>query len=301
MVILRAIKLGPLELNVKEIFPFKIKMKINKGESIMSKKFKIIFLIAVFALLTACAKKSDDTLVVGMELQYPPFETSNEAGEPEGISVDLAYALCEYLGKEVEIQNTAWSGLIPGIQSGKIDVIISSMSVNPEREESVAFSKPYAHSSLAILANKDSGINDASDLNKEGMKIAVKVGTTGFLYATDYLQKAEVNAVDKADTAILEVAQGKSDAFIYDQMSIYRSQKEYPDTTVALLEQFQEDSEPWAMAVKLDNEELLEEINAFIDDYKAKGGFDKLAEKYLGEMKATFDELGLDFFFQPKD
>lgn len=267
----------------------------------MKKKFIFVFLILALGIITGCSKQEDDTLVVGMELQYPPFETSNAEGEPEGISVDLAYALGDYLGKEVEIQNTAYSGLIPAIQSGKIDVIISFMSVRPDREESVAFSKPYAHASLAILANKDSGIKDASDLNQEGIEVAVKVGTTGFLYATENLPKATINSVDKSDTAILEVAQGKSDAFLYDQMTIYNSQKENPDTTIALLEQFQEESEPWAMAVKLDNKELVEDINAFIDQYKEKGGFDDLADKYLGDMKATFDELGLDFFFQPRD
>lgn len=267
----------------------------------MNKKILITFLVLVLAVISGCSKKDDDTLVVGMELQYPPFETSNAAGDPEGISVDLAYALGEYLGKEVEIQNIAWSGLIPAIQSGKIDVIISSMSVNPEREESVSFSKPYAHSTLGILANKDSGVEDASDLTKDGLRVAVKVGTTGFLYATDNLPNATINTVDKADTAILEVAQGKSDVFFYDQMSIYRSQLEYPDTTIAILEPFQEDSEPWAMAVKLDNQELLDGINLFIDDYKAKGGFEDLANKYLGDMKKTFDDLGLDFFFQPRD
>ena len=268
-------------------------------------KWLIIFTMMGFIFLTACSSEEgqmeEDILTVGMELQYPPFETTNAKGEPEGISVDLAEDLAEYMDKDLKIENIAWSGLIPAIQSGKIDVIISSMSVRPDREESVDFSKPYAYSQLGILANKDSGIEDASDLNNDGMRVAVKVGTTGFLYADESLKNAEINTVDKADTGILEVAQGKSDAFLYDQMSIYRSQKEYPETTIALLEPFQEESEPWAMAVKKDRPELLEEINNFIDDYKEKGGFDDLADKYLREMKATFDELGLDFFFQPRD
>ena len=267
----------------------------------MKKKISLILMIMVLAIITGCSKRDSDTLVVGMELQYPPFETSNAKGEPEGISVDLANALGTYLGKKVEIQNIAWSGLIPAVQSGKIDIILSSMSVTDERAKSVTFSKPYAHSTLAILANKDSGIKSAEDLKKDGVRMAVKVGTTGFLYATENLPNAIINTVDKADTAILEVAQGKSDAFLYDQMSIYKSQKEYPDTTIAILKQFQEKSEPWAMAVKLNNTELADQINKFIDDYKAKGGFDELANKYLGDMKKTFDELGLEFFFQPTD
>lgn len=268
----------------------------------MKKRNLIIgFLILALSIIGGCGKKESDTLVVGMELQYPPFETTNANGEPEGISVDLANALGDHLGKKVEIQNIAFSGLIPAIQSGKIDVIISSMSVRPDREKSVSFSKPYAYSSLAILANKDSGIKVPEDLNKDGIKVAVKLGTTGFLYADENLKNAVINTVDKADTAILEVAQGKSDAFLYDQMSIYRSQKEYPDSTIAILEQFQEKDEPWAMAVKLENDDLIKEINEFIDKYKEKGGFDDLADKYLGDMKKTFDDLGLEFFFQPRN
>lgn len=266
------------------------------------KKMMISFTIVLLMIITGCSSQpKDDKLIVGMELQYPPFETSNANGDPEGISVDLAYALGNHLNKDVEIQNIAWSGLIPAIQSGKIDVIISSMSVRPDRAESVAFSKPYAHSTLAILANKDSGVTSPKDLEKDGIRVAVKVGTTGFLYATENMPNAIINTVDKADTAILEVAQGKSDVFFYDQMSIYRSQKEYPDSTIAILEPFQKESEPWAMAVKLDNQQLLNEINIFIDEYKAKGGFDELANKYLKDMKLTFDELGLEFFFQPRD
>ena len=266
----------------------------------MNRKMITAFIVTGMVFLGGCSKAKDDILTVGMELQYPPFETTDSKGNPEGISVDLAYALGEYLDRDVKIENIAWSGLIPAVQSEKIDVIISSMSIRPDRAESVAFSTPYAYSTLGILANKDSSIKSAEDLNQEGVNIAVKVGTTGFLYATEQLDKATINSVDKADTAILEVSQGKSDAFLYDQMTIYNAQKAYPDSTVAILEQFQENTEPWAMAVKLENEELLEDVNAFIDEYEANGGFDELGNKYLGEMKQTFDELGLEFFFQPK-
>lgn len=261
----------------------------------------IIGLIIGIVFLGGCATKKDDPLVVGMELQYPPFETTNIEGDPEGISVDLAYALGEYLNREVEIQNIAWSGLIPAIQSGKIDVIISSMSVRPDREEIVSFSKPYAHSTLGILANKDSEIKNIDDLNQEGKSVAVKIGTTGYLYAIENLPKAKINTVDKADTAILEVSQGKSDAFLYDQMTIYNAQKQYSETTIAILEQFQAATEPWAMAVKKGNDELLQQINLFIDEYEANGGFDELANKYLKDMKETFDDLDLEFFFKPRN
>lgn len=267
----------------------------------MNRKFIIGLILTLLISLSGCAKNGDNTLTIGMELQYPPFETTNIDGEPEGISVDLAYALGKHLNRNVEIQNIAWDGLIPAIQSGKIDIIISSMTVRPDREEVVSFSKPYAHATLGILANKDSGIKSIDDLNQPGKSVAVKIGTTGYLYATENLSEAKINTFDKADTAILEVSQKKSDAFLYDQMTIFNAQKKYNDTTVAILDQFQSDTEPWAMAVKKDNKELLVEINDFIDEFKANGGFDDLGNKYLKEMKETFDDLGLEFFFKPRD
>lgn len=267
----------------------------------MKKSIKLLLIVVSITVLSSCAKKDDNTLVVGMELQYPPFEMTDAKGEPAGISVDLAYALGDYLNKDVEIQNIAWSGLIPAIQSGKIDVIISSMSIKPDREKSVSFSKPYASASLGILANKDSGIKNIEDINQEGKSVVVKIGTTGYLYAVDHLPKAQVITIDKADTAILEVSLGKSDAFLYDQMTIYNAQKQYTDSTIAILEPFEGATEPWAMAVAKDNDELLNSINDFIDEFYKQGGFDELGDKYLKEMKDTFAKLGLDFFFQPLD
>lgn len=266
----------------------------------MNKKLIAVFAVLSLLLLGSCSSKEDNALIVGMELQYPPFEMSDANGEPAGISVDLAHALGKHLGRDVKIESIAWSGLIPAIQSKKIDAIISSMSVRPDRAESVSFSKPYARSTLAVLANKNSGITGAEDLNQKEMKVAVKIGTTGFLYATEKLTNATINVFDKADTAILEVSQGKSDAFLYDQMTIYNAQKNHLDTTVAFLEQFQETEDSWAIAVKLGNKELVAQINAFIDDFEESGGFDALSNTYLREMKQTFDELGLEFFFQPK-
>lgn len=116
-------------------------------------------------------------LVVGMELAYPPFETKDDKGEPSGISVDLAKALGEYLERPVKIENTNWDGLIPSLQTGKVDVVISSMTITEERKEVVDFSDPYSRSYLALLVNQNSGITTVEDLNQKGMVIDVKKGT----------------------------------------------------------------------------------------------------------------------------
>ena len=231
-----------------------------------------------------------------MELAYPPFETKDENGDPSGVSVDFSKAFGEYIGRDVRIENISWDGLIPSLQTGKADMVISSMTITEERKESVDFSDPYANAMLAILANKDSGIESVDDLNQAGKKIAVKTGSTGYIYAQKHLTNAEVVGLPDESACVTEVAQGKADGFIYDQLTIYRNWKNNEDTTTAVFIPFQ-DVEKWGVAVQKGDTELLNQLNEFIAKYREEGGFDQLTEKYLSEEKKAFDELGFQWFF----
>ncbi len=257
---------------------------------------RLLTVVFLTISLFGCTKEADNTLVVGMELAYPPFETKDEQGKPSGISVDLAYALGEYLGRPVRIENTNWDGLIPSLQTNKVDVLLSSMTITDERAKVVDFSNPYAHSYLALLLNHDSNIASIEELNQSGKVIAVKKGTTGNIYANASLTNATVNSFASENACVTEVAQGKADAFIYDQLTIYRQNQENPETTKAIMIPFQE-GESWGMAVKKGNVELQQKINEFIVEYKAKGGFETLSNKYLADEKQIFTELGFPWFF----
>jgi polar amino acid transport system substrate-binding protein len=263
------------------------------------KRYIIILLTALIILTlgTGCKKKDDNSLKVGMELEFAPFEMTDEKGDPTGISVELANALGEYLGREIVIENMSFSGLLPSLLTSKIDVIISSMTISEERKEQVNFSEPYAKIYLALLLNKDSKAEDFNSLDQQGRTIAVRKGTTGHMYAEENLKNAKINVFEKENTCVLEVTQGKADAFIYDQMSIYKHFKNNPDTTRANLEPFQEDIEGWGIAVRKEDTKLLEDINRFIEKFKSEGGFDTLSDKYLSEEKKAFEELGITFFF----
>ncbi len=238
-----------------------------------------------------------DEIIVGMELAFPPFETTDAKGNPAGISVDLAYDLGEALGRPVKIENIAFSGLIPALQTNKIDLILSSMTVTEERLESIDFSIPYANAWLALLININSPVETVSDLNAEGRSVAVKRGTVGHIYAQEHLPQAEIMVFDKESACALEVAQGKVDAFIYDTMSIHKLWRQYEGSTKANLEPFEEIIQDWAIGIKKGNDELKEEINNFLRQYKEEGKFDLLAEKYLADVKEDFDTLGIRFFF----
>lgn len=240
------------------------------------------------------------TLNVAMELAYPPFETKDDAGNPEGLAVDFIRDFGKAYGYDVRIENTAWDGLIPSLQSGKADLVISSMTITPERLESVDFSDPYAMAQLAILANAQSGIGSIDDLNQPGKKVAVKTGSTGDVYATKNLTNAEIVRLADESACVTEVVQGKADGFLYDQLTIYRNHAANPDTTEAVFIPFQ-DAESWGIAVKKGNTELLDQLNAFIAQSKTDGEFDRLTEKYLSEEKKAFDQYGFKWFFDFDD
>ncbi|WP_306546131.1 transporter substrate-binding domain-containing protein [Desulfobulbus sp.] len=252
-----------------------------------------LLLVAGFAA-SSFAAEQQGPLKVGMELAYPPFEMTDTTGQPAGVSVDLAKALGISLGREIKIENMSFDGLIPALKTGKIDIILSSMTATPERAQSIDFSKPYLQTGLCLLVRKDSAVQTIADLDQAGMTVAVKKGTTGHNYASKELKKTKVLVLDKEAAALLEVVQGKADAFIYDQMSTYSNWKRNPQTTRAILQPFQQES--WAIGIRKDNTALKEEINIFLKDYRAKGGFEKLGDTWLLEQKQEFKRLGYPFF-----
>lgn len=269
----------------------------------MRKKLSLLIIaLLTLSLLSACGKKSTassskEELVVGMELAYPPFEFTDEKGNPTGISVDLAEELGKYLGEKVRIENMAYNGLLPSLTSKKIDIILSSMTITEERLKSIDFSDSYAKAYLSLLINKNSPVNEPKDLNVKGRKVAVKKGTTGHVYAEKYLPNAEIMVFDKESACVLEVSQGKADAFIYDQLTIYKNWKQNPDTTKAYLKPIEDTYQYWGIGLRKEDKELKDKINKFLEEFKKNGGFDKLGDKYLKEQKQTFEELDIPFFF----
>jgi len=234
-------------------------------------------------------------LVVGMDLSYPPFETIDATGNPSGVSVALAQALGESLHRPVKIENIPFTGLIPSLLTGKIDLIISSMTDTKEREKTIAFSDPYLTIGLAVLAGKKLKLAGINDLDRSGCIIAVRQGTTGQVWAQSHLKSAQILVLDKESSAVLEVIQGKAHGFLYDQMSVWKNHQEHPQETVALLEPLQRES--WAIGLRPGDAVLRDQVNGFIKSYRESGGFDRLGDTYLKEQKEAFAKAGIPFYF----
>jgi polar amino acid transport system substrate-binding protein len=270
----------------------------------MKRPLPVFAPILAALLLVSCGKPdpgaagtgdSAKPFVVGMELAYPPFEMRGPDNQPDGISVRMAEDLAARLGRPLEIRDVEWDGIIPALQSGKIDAIISSMTRTPEREQAIAFSEGYVTNGLCLLVGKESTIQSAADLKAGVHKIAVKLATTGHQWARSELPGMELIILDTSAACALEVVQGKADAFIYDQISIYQHWKQNEDKTRPILHPIRE--ETWAIGLRKGDEALRTEINDFLDDYRAQGKFDELADRYMAEPKATFEKMGVPFIF----
>ncbi len=258
---------------------------------------RILFVLLAILLMVSCTQKvaKSNTLIVGMELAYPPFEMTDSLGTPTGVSVDLANVLGKSLGREVKIENMSFDGLIPALKTKKIDLIISSMTATKERAQSISFSDPYLQTGLCLLVGKNTQIKSILDCDKPDVVLAVKKGTTGHIYATNNLKRAKLLVLDKEASCVLEVVQNKAQAFIYDQMSVYSHWQKNQETTLAILEPFQK--EHWAIGMRQEDLDLQKQVNEFLINFKKENGFEQLGDKYLKEQKDAFKKMGYPFYF----
>lgn len=268
----------------------------------MANRRQFIALGAIAIALAACSENppesgsSGPALRVGMDLTYPPFEMQDTGGRPDGVSVKMAEALATHLGRRLQIVPMDFSGLIPALQTGNIDIVLSSMTATDERRKAIDFSDPYAFTGLALLVRKDSDISSIEDLRAAGRTITAKLSTTGETWAANNLPSAKRVVFEDQTACVMEVIQGRADAFIYDQLSIFNYARENPQTTRGLLQPFVE--EAWAIGMAKGNQQLRDQVNGFIAAFRNDKGFERLGDVYLTEEKKFLDSQGIPFILR---
>ena len=183
------------------------------------KKYLALLLAAIMALsLAACAStsKAEETasakLTMATEATFPPYEYY-DGDAIVGIDVEVAQAIAEKLGMELEVTDIAFDSIIPGIQTGKYDMGMAGMTVTDERKEQVNFSDSYATGVQLVIVKDDSPITSVDDLLADGANYTVGTqnATTGYIYAMSDIEEAgkgTVAAFPNGNEAVMALVNG---------------------------------------------------------------------------------------------
>ena len=235
------------------------------------KKYLALLLAAIMALsLAACAStsKTEETasakLTMATEATFPPYEYY-DGDAIVGIDVEVAQAIAEKLGMELEVTDIAFDSIIPGVQTGKYDMGMAGMTVTDERKEQVNFSDSYATGVQVVIVKDDSPITSVDDLFADGASTVVgtQAGTTGFIYATSDIEDAGLGTVKsfgKTTDAVEALKNGQVDCVILD-------------TEYAV--------EDYAIAIAKENTDLLEKVNKALAELTADGTLQSIVDKYI--------------------
>ena len=236
----------------------------------------LCLLLAVCMLCCFAGCGSDNTLTMGTNASFPPYEFVDDNGDFAGIDVEIAQAIADKLGMELEIKDMAFDSLITAAQNGSVDIVLAGLTVTDERKESVNFSDTYATGVQVIIVKEDSAIASADDL--EGKKIGVQSGTTGDIYCTDDYGQENVKQFDNGALAVAALVNGQVDCVIIDNEPAKNYVKANKGLKILETEYVVED---YAAAISKDNDELLEKVNKAMKELKKDGTIDRIIEKYI--------------------
>lgn len=241
-------------------------------------KRKFIKLLFLPLLLLETNLYSQEKLYVGTDAtEFPPFEYI-ENGEIKGFDIDLIKEIGKLLNKEVILKNIQFDGLIPALQTGKLDIIIAGMTITPEREKNINFSEPYYTSKQLLITDENSSLNTLESL--KGSKIGVVLGCTGDVIATEMKDSIILYRYNTTSESIMALNAKKIDAVILDSEPAKNFVKNNPNLKYIDNELAKED---YAIAIAKENLALVEDINLALKTLKSNGTFQKLNKKYFIE------------------
>ena len=204
---------------------------------------------------------------VGTSGTQPPFSMTDESGRLFGYEVDLAELLARALDVELLLVKKPFPDLLPALEAGEVDVVMSGMTMTPERNARFAFVGPYIVSGKSILATSASlaaAIAVANEIEQQELTVTALRNSTSEWFAKKILPKAKLVTTDDYDTAVRMVVDGKADAMVADIPICALSILRYPDADLVMLPQ-PLTIEPIGVAVPPGDWLLLNMIENYLD------------------------------------
>lgn len=219
-----------------------------------------------------------ETLKVGANIGNVPWEFQDASGDVVGFEIDLVKAVASKLGDDVELTNIPFNGLFSAVQSGRVDIAISSITITDERLKSVGFAQPYYDSDQSLTVLKD---GPASLDEMKGKTVGVDTGSTGDMWATAHAAEygfADIRRYEGLQLAMLDLTAGRIDGYISDIPALLYYVKDKPNLAVV---QRITTGERYSMMFAKDSE-LATKANDVLTALKQDGTLAKLHETWFG-------------------
>lgn len=220
-------------------------------------------------------------LIMSTNAAFPPYEMTNDAGEFEGIDIEIAQAIADKLGLELRIDDMDFDSALLAAQTGKSDMVMAGVSVTEDRLVNLDFTESYATGIQVVIVPEDSDIASVDDMT--GKMIGVQRGTTGDLYCSDTVENGgfgaeNVTPYDNGLTAVQALMNGKVDCVVIDNAPAQEFVAANPGLKILDTEYVNED---YAIGVKKGNTQMLDAINGALAELKADGTIQSIIDKYI--------------------
>ena len=221
-------------------------------------------------------------LTMSTNASFPPYEMVADDGSFEGIDVEVAGAIAEKLGLELQVDDMGFDAALQAAQTGKSDMVMAGVTITEERQAVMDFSDSYANGVQVVIVKEDSPIQTVDDLANANM-IGCQMGTTGYIYCSDTPDNGgygedHVTPYDDGAAAVQALVNGQVDAVVIDNMPAQEYVAANPGLKILDTEFANED---YAIGVAKGNTALLDAINGALAELKADGTLQSIVDKYI--------------------
>ena len=218
----------------------------------------------------------DGVLIMSTNAAFPPYEMTNDAGEFEGIDVEMAGEIAKRLGLELQIDDMDFDAALLAVQQGKSDIAMAGITITEDRLVNMDFSNTYANGVQSVIVPEGSDITSPDDL--AGKLVGVQRGTTGYTFCIDEFGEDAVAPFDNGNTAVQNLVSGKVDAVVIDNAPAEEYVAANPGLTILDTAFADED---YAIGVAKGNTQLLDAINSILAEMEADGTTQAIIDKYI--------------------
>lgn len=260
----------------------------------MKKLLALVLCLVLAFSLAACGGTSptestlttinEGVLTIGSEIGYPPFESyASDGVTPEGLDIDLAYAIGEKLGLEIQFIDTAFDTIFAGIGTN-YDCVISAVTISDDRLEEVDFSSPYIKNYQTVVLKADSDTEITGFESLDGLSVSVQAGTTSYDYMNQFIESGSLKSTlvsnEKVLTCFTQLENGEVDAVLCDSSVAQDYVAKNPDIYKIAWTQ-ETDAEEFGVAVAKGDTALQSALSKAIDELEADGTLEEIRSRWL--------------------